>query len=153
MNWHVLAIMQSLLSHRLLFIGSLGKSLKNWPSHLTTTGFFSTWLGVGEEYFSHLYALLALLGSAGRQWLSPTPSGSPSSGTRQPRSQWKHSHVSRSFEVWSIGGEAGTREAEERDLCSRERSQIRAGCESLWLTGSSWARLGHWHKSFSSSLS
>lgn len=54
MNWHVLVIMQSFISHRFLFIGNLGKSLKNWPSHLTTTGFFSTWLGVGEEYF-HIF--------------------------------------------------------------------------------------------------
>lgn len=50
MNWHVLVIMQSFISHRFLFIGNFGKSPKNWPSHLTTTGFFSTWLGVGDKY-------------------------------------------------------------------------------------------------------
>lgn len=54
MNWHVLVIMQSFISHRFLFIGNLGKSLKNWPSHLTTTGFSSTWLGVGGKYF-HIF--------------------------------------------------------------------------------------------------
>lgn len=51
MNRHVLVIMQSFISHRFLFIGNSGKSLKNWPSHLTTTGFLSAGLGVGDGYF------------------------------------------------------------------------------------------------------
>jgi len=67
MNWHVLVIMQSFISHRFLFIGNFGKSLKNWPSHLTTTGFFSTWLGVGDKYF-HIFMHWSLVFIRWKRW-------------------------------------------------------------------------------------
>lgn len=159
MNWHVLAIMQSLISHRFLFIGNLGKSLKNWPSHLTTTGFFSTWLGVGEEYF-HIFVHCWLVWKGWKQQRTTEDgdsalrrAGPPATlhvGTSQPRSKWEQYHVIRSFEVWSVADEIDAVEAEERGFCS----QIRVGCESLWLAGSSWALLSHWQKqSFASLLS
>ena len=50
----MLVIMQSLISHRFLFIGNFGKSQKNWPSHLNHNRFLSTsksWVGVGERVF------------------------------------------------------------------------------------------------------
>lgn len=93
MNWHVLVIMQSSISHRFLFIGNLGKSLKNWPSHLTTTGFSSTWLGVGGKYFSHISALLACMEvleagvqkATGDSDSAPRPVGPPAgSGSTDP---------------------------------------------------------------------
>lgn len=145
MNWHVLVIMQSFISHRFLFIGNLGKSLKNWPSHLTTTGFFSTWLGVGEEYF-HIFVHPWFVGKCWKErrrrrrgtvtqphgeWVllppstwgpgSPEPSGNTLMGSGALR-----------FGPWLM------RQALQRlrrgIFCSRECSQIRAGCESAELS-------------------
>lgn len=159
MNWHVLVIMQSFISHRFLFIGNLGKSLKNWPSHLTTTGFSSTWLGVGGKYF-HIFMHCWLIwkcwkqGCRRQQGMVTQPHAQWVLLPPSLWDQWEHSHVIRGFEVWSMAEETGIIEAEEGDFCSTECSQIRAGCESLWLTGSSWALLGHWQKeSFASFLS
>lgn len=157
MNWHVLVIMQSFISHRFLFIGNFGKSLKNWLRHLTTTGFFSTWLGVAINIFTYLCSegLFSSAGSDGAEddrgwWLSSMLNGSPSHhplcGTRCQRSTWEQSCVIGNFEVWSMPDVTSTWEPEERDFCSRECFQLCAGCKSLWLAMSSWAFFGCWQK-------
>lgn len=153
MNWHVLVIMQSLISHRFLFIGNLGKSLKNWPSHLTTTGLFSTWLGVGEGYF-HIFVHCWLVWKGWKQQRT-MEDGDSAPRRVLPPSTWGPASPDPSGNALMRPealrfDEIGAVEAEERGFCS----QIRAGCESLWLAGSSWAPLGHWQKySFASLLS
>lgn len=120
MNWHVLVIMQSFISHRFLFIGNFGKSLKSWPSHLTTTGFFSTWLGVGDKYF-HIFMHWWLVFICWKRWRRRRQRT-----VAQPRAEWV---LLLPPAVWDQAAEIQM----GMDSCDRElRGLVHAWCDRRW---------------------
>lgn len=120
MNWHVLVIMQSFISHRFLFIGNFGKSLKNWPSHLTTTGFFSTWLGVGDKYF-HIFMHWWLVFNCWKRW------------RRRRQRTVAQPHAKRVLLLPPSVRDQAAEIRRETDLGDWERqSLVRAWCDGCW---------------------
>lgn len=154
MNWHVLVITQSLISHRFLFIGKLRKIPKELTESFNHTRFLFNMARSGRWIFSYICALMACFhlpgavaqkktedsGSAPRRVGPPAPTVWDQAAEIQMWADLWHQELQVLGRAWCSRYRGGQG---ERFFCSRVYFQLWAGCRSLCLAESGWALLGH----------